>query len=388
MGIGRFIYTPILPSMIEADILNRSQAGMVAAFNYIGYLLGAIAASLSILGANRKFWLFAGLLTSALTTYLMASTQSLLFFNVVRFTSGVASAFAMIFVSSIVFDAIAKSGRQSLLAVHFSGVGLGITASALFIPLVEGWQNQWASGAVASVFGIAVIALLFRVGQSRDSAGSEEERQSRPVAGGQSNEHLEVHQNSLERSIRLLIFGYGLFGFGYIVTTTFISELARSVPELNQVQDLVWLIVGFAAALSTFICMWGTYRWGYLRTFAIACIVEASGVALSVLVTHPLALSIAAALLGGTFVGATAIGLMAASRLSSAIVQKAQHADFGRKIIALMTVSFGLGQVLGPWIAGILFEWQGNLTSASLAAALALILSGGFTLAARRSYAI
>ncbi len=45
MGIGRFVYTPILALMIADGTLNASQAGLVAGANFLGYLVGALAAS-------------------------------------------------------------------------------------------------------------------------------------------------------------------------------------------------------------------------------------------------------------------------------------------------------------------------------------------------------
>ena len=45
MGIGRFVYTPILPSMIAGGALGVREAGLVAGANFLGYLVGALGAS-------------------------------------------------------------------------------------------------------------------------------------------------------------------------------------------------------------------------------------------------------------------------------------------------------------------------------------------------------
>ena len=136
---------------------------------------------------------------------------------------------------------------------------------------------------------------------------------------------------------------YGLFGFGYVITATFISVIVREAPELRSAEAYVWLTVGLTAAPSILIWNRISFRLGPKRAFAVACLAEAAGVALSVVATTPLTILLAAALLGGTFMGITALGLIEARRLST---------GDPRRALAVMTASFGLGQMLGPWVAG------------------------------------
>jgi predicted MFS family arabinose efflux permease len=47
MGTGRFAYTPILPLMTAHAHLTTQSAGQLATANYVGYLVGAVAAAIA-----------------------------------------------------------------------------------------------------------------------------------------------------------------------------------------------------------------------------------------------------------------------------------------------------------------------------------------------------
>ena len=61
IGIGRFIYTPILPPMAEALHLTQGEAGLIASANFLGYLAGALAAASPRLPGGPRAWLLAAL---------------------------------------------------------------------------------------------------------------------------------------------------------------------------------------------------------------------------------------------------------------------------------------------------------------------------------------
>jgi predicted MFS family arabinose efflux permease len=334
IGVGRFVYTPILPPMVEALHLSKSEAGLIASANFVGYLAGALVATLPLPGARRS-WLFGALAVNAIGLAAMGLSSSLVLFLLLRLVAGFASAFALIFASALVLERLAQAGRNGLSAVHFAGVGSGIVASAALVATLHDWRTMWfASAALAVAAGLAVAVMI--------------------PADQQASRRTKVEGNAPWP----LITAYGLFGFGYIITATFIVAQVRGSRELANLEPYIWVLVGLGAAPS--VAMWGAIarRWGILNGFALAAVIEALGIAASVLWESPATVIAAAVLLGATFMGLTALGLIAAA---------------GR--IAMMTAAFGVGQIIGPIVAGYLFDLTGSLRLPTLAAAAALLVA-------------
>src|SRR5882757_1842067 len=129
VGVGRFVYTPILPPMVEALSLSKAQAGLIASANFVGYLAGALLAAIRLPG-SRRAWLLGALALNAICLAAMGIATTLPLFLALRLLAGIASAFALIFSSALVLDRLAAAGRSGLSALHFAGVGSGIAVSA------------------------------------------------------------------------------------------------------------------------------------------------------------------------------------------------------------------------------------------------------------------
>jgi len=365
MGIGRFVYTPILPFMAEGLHLPAEDAGLIAAANFLGYLAGALAGAARSLPGTPRTWFLGGLFVSAATSAAMAATTSLEAFLVIRFVSGIASAFTLVFSTTLVLDRLVLAGRGGLSALHFAGVGCGIAFSALLVAtlayLDPDWRLLWLGGAAATLLFMTAAAVLV------PARAPEPVTASHATADEKENPSRFVHSGLLR-----LILAYGLFGFGYVITATFVSTIARVTPALQASEAYVWLTVGLCAAPSIYIWNRIALFTGARRAFALACILEAAGVAMTALTLRPGLFLLGAALLGGTFMGITALGLMEARRQASPAGPSAV-----RQTLAVLTASFGAGQVAGPWIAGELHAMTGSFTAPSLAAAAALVVAAG-----------
>ncbi len=352
IGIGRFVYTPILPAMIEALGLSKSAAGLIASANFLGYLLGALLAALPSLRGSRRAWLIGSLLVSALTTASMGLTQTMAPFLALRFVGGGASAIVLVLASALVLERLTETRRTGLSALHFAGVGSGIAVSAVLVAAMlragQSWQSLWlASGVVSLIAAIAVAVLV------NEGTGAAVRASARP--GRTTDRHL----------VRLVV-AYGLFGFGYVITATFLVAIVRGAPAIRALEPVIWVVFGVAAAPS--VALWARIatRFGIPATFAAACVVEAVGVLASVAWPSEIGTFLAAILVGGTFMGLTALGLVRARTLA---------AGDPRRVLALMTGAFGLGQIIGPSFAGLVSDHLGSFTVPSVTAVVALLVA-------------
>lgn len=350
MGISRFVYTPILPIMAASLGLGPGTAGLIASANFAGYLSGAIAATARRLPGGQRTWFVGSLAVSALTTMVMGFASGLPTFLLLRFAGGAAGAFVLVLATAAVIDTLAEAGRSGLGALHYAGVGVGIALSAVVVALLNAqgaaWRTLWiVTGLIAlALTPLPAFTLRWRAPPSGSVA------RSGPIGP----------------AILKLSICHFLFGFGYAVTATFLIAMARAAPETRTVEPLIWTVVGVTAAPSLLLWLWVSGRIGPCRAYAVASVLECAGVLLAGGWPSAAGLLAGAALLGGTFMGITALGFSVARTLGG----EGQERRF-----AIITIGFSLGQALGPVLGGTLAEMSGSYWSASALAAFALVLA-------------
>ncbi|MRG56163.1 YbfB/YjiJ family MFS transporter [Phyllobacterium sp. SYP-B3895] len=361
MGIGRFIFTPILPGMMSDLGLSPGDAGLIASANYVGYLLGAVVAGFSWWSGYERPLVYLALASSAALCFIMSISDGVIVFSLVRFLAGMASAFMLVFAATIVFSHLAAATRQDLQAIHFGGVGTGIAVSSLLVAFSSangyGWREDWIGAAILSLLGLLAVLMLIRTGPVRSGAAVEEP----PLAWTPAFIKINV--------------AYGIFGFGYIITATFIIAIVRSSQGGPWMEALVWLLTGLAGAVSVWLWTPLLHRTGPFIALALGCAVQAIGVAASVVLPAPYGPIIGGLLLGLTFIVITAFGFQAGRVLLP-------HSP--RKVMAVMTAAFGIGQIIGPLVGGYLANITGDFIFATLAAAASLIIAAAFAYSARR----
>jgi MFS family permease len=372
MGVGRFVFTPILPLMEAQAGLTREGASLLATGNYLGYLVGAIGGiALPVLSRARLALRVSGVVL-VVTLLLMPLTHDLAAWVAVRAVAGAASAVVFMVAGSTILTEL-TSAKPHLVGWAYGGVGAGIAASGILIAVVRAtgeradWQAAWWSAAVLTV---ALLAAGWPVGAGgrRGEEGQRAEEAGRaatPEATGQaatSRREATGRAAAAGRGHRawfgLLTASYFLEGAGYIIAGTFLVA-AVSATGPGWLGGSVWTIVGLAALPSCALWTWLSARVSRPSLITGALVLQAVGIALPALSGGAAAAIASAALFGGTFVGVTTLSLATGRHLG---VPRA---------IAILTAGYGIGQVAGPLVVTPLLS-GGYRTALLVGAAIAL----------------
>lgn len=134
----------------------------------------------------------------------------------------------------------------------------------------------------------------------------------------------------------------------------------------------IWAIFGLAAVPSCFLWHRLVIRLGYRRAFTLNLLIQAVGVILPAW-SHTLPFCILSALLVGcTFLGTVTIALSQGRRLNHLV---------SFNMIAAMTATYGIGQIVGPLVAGALYDRSGSFNPSLSAAAIALLAAAALVAA-------
>ena len=360
IGIGRFSYTPILPFMITEIGLTTTQGGLIASANFFGYLIGSLIPILPFFPKKIRNVFFLSIFICILTVFLMGFVQDLNFFIFIRFVHGVFSAFVLILGTSIILPHIQEFGKIHLSTAHFSGVGLGMVFSSIVVSLFGyygyQWNDLWIAIGILSV--LLSLQIIFYT----------------PYEIELSNKN-PINQQPSRFGFTLISISYCLYGFGYVAFGTFISTMARTTIGIEVTEPYVWLIVGLSGIPSVFFWNWFSQKIGNDISLFLACSILGSGVLVSVLFSNPFGILFSSFLFGLTFIPITAMCLL-----------EGQKRFPGSFIVstAILTSSFSIGQMIGPYLAGFITDLTGSFYISMYFSGLTLIFGSFLMINPRR----
>ena len=375
LGLARFAYGLLLPPM-RADLgWSYALAGAMNTSNAVGYLLGALATPALLRRFTPGAVLMAGSVLASVLMALSGLFTDTTIWLAQRLAVGIAS--AMVFATGGLMAArlgATDPARGGLLiGVYYGGTGLGITLSALVVPVVlqlaggqpHAWAWGWAALALLCIVAAALlrwpVVQLARIAGPQTAADGPGSRG--PVAPVQV------------RRFAFALAGYGMFGVGYIGYMTFVVALLREQGHSDTRITVFYALLGVAVMVSPRLWAWLLDRYRDGRPLALL------NALLGVATILP-ALSSAwpLVLLSGLLFGAVFLSLVAST---TALVRHNLAPTQWASGIAAFTTIFAAGQIVGPTMVGWVSDGSGGLARGFVLSALALWLGAILALGQR-----
>ena len=353
MGIGRFSLTPQLPHLISEGQIDLTGAGLIAAANYLGYLIGALDAIRARRPAQVHNRLLSGLWLCVGLTFVSFWAQGFWPHLVLRFGAGVASAWVMVMITSLSQHLAASNHRPRLGALVFAGPGVGVLLTGLLAlgANVTGQNSAtlWLIYAVAAL--IMLLAILPML----------------PTPAAQPSPSVTVAPSARTPGISRLGAIYGLYGLGYIIPATFLSQMANARFQGQWQADLFWPAFGLCAALGVLLISFRRINPHTTRYWLMGGLwIQALGV-LACLLPSSAGLALGVILCGTPFLACMPLVMQRSRDL-------APHAT--QRNAALLTACFAVGQLSGPLLAALSSHFSGGLQPALGVAACGLLVAG------------
>jgi MFS family permease len=339
IGLARFAYTPLIPSLIQAQWFSANDVVYLGAANLVGYLIGALLGRpiARQLGNKNALRLMMLLVTAAF--FACAFPLSVSWFFGWRLLSGITGGAIMVLVAATVLPHVPASRKGLASGAIFLGIGLGIAASGTIVPplLNMGLHATWLGLGGLSLLLTAMSWFGWPVDLPYPTAT--------PTGAAVEPTPSAVY----------LLFGqYAFMAAGLVPAMVFLVDyVARGLGAGAQIGALVWVMYGLGAIV-------GPVSYGFLADrlgarMGIRLVLVVQAIALGLLaVSHSfVALAVLAVIVGSFPPGIVPLALARVHELVP---------DHHRQQIAWSraTVSFATFQALAGFAYSALFNATGG----------------------------
>jgi MFS family permease len=371
LGLGRFSLGMLLPSMGRDLHLSYGQMGLIGTLNFIGYLVAVLLCGRLARRFGPRRLIATALAGIGISMLLISQARNLAQILALYLLTGIGSGLSNVPMVSLISCWFASSKRGRAAGFVAIGSGFAIILSGRLIPYLnriqeQGWRTSWlVLGAL--VLCVAVICGLVLRNSPQDRGllpigASGHPQGQHPVFSVQTAEH--GHRSSL---VLLCAALYFLFGFTYVIYTTFIvTTLVKEKGLSEAVAGNFWAWVGLLSLASGPVFGILSDRFGRRPALMVVFFIQSLAYLLIALNLPPVFLYLS--------IGCFGIVVWSVPTIMAALVGDVAGAERMAAVFGFVTFIFGLGQISGPFLAGILAEKTGSFSSSFLlAAALALI---------------
>ena len=364
IGLARFALGMLLPAMGQDLHLSYSQMGTISTANFFGYLAGIVATPHLVRRFGSRVLITAALLLSGLSMVGIGYAGNLFALMGLYIVTGIGSAMANIPIMVVLSSWFSSRLRGKAAGLVVSGNGAAIVLAGLAVPWLNGlsslgWRLSWIVSGTLVVL-IAFVCLLVVRNRPQDlgllPAGCEE----RTAAG-------QPHQLAGERSLplRLILHCgalYFIFGFTFVSYATFIvTTMVQQYGFSQEVAGSFWSWVGFFSLFSG--PLFGMLADKTSARFSLMVVFSVQTLAYLLVGLH-----LSEPLL---YLSIGCFGIVAWSipSIMAALAGDYAGPDKAFALFSAITFIFAVGQVAGPFIAGMIAGRTGAFSAGYLLAA-------------------
>ncbi len=355
IGLARFGYTPLIPTLIAAGWFRPSAAVYLGAANLAGYLAGALGARAIAARTGVAGTLRAAMALTTASLFACAFPLGFGWFFVWRFVSGGTGGMLMALAAPAAIHIVPAERRGLAGGAIFTGVGLGIAASGTLVPALM----QWGLAETWCGLGLVALALTLATWNSWPPAmpsapQARPSRVSSPV-------------------LRALYVEYALNAVGLVPHMVFFVDfVARGLGRGLHAGAAYWILFGVGAVIGPVIGGHVGDRIGFRAGLRLAFVAQALCVALPLVATSTVTLALSSFVIGAFVPGIVAITIGRTRELIPAD-PAAQAGAWG-----FCTTAFAIGQAVAGYVFSYIFARAENgypILFAVAAAALVLALA-------------
>ena len=346
----------LLPTLVETYGVSPAAMGFAVNASTIGMALASLVVAVFARRIDRKRGIWVCLALLSIPTMLLASTDDLTTFTLLRAAQGVFMSAAFTLTLTYLSEECSLTAIGGAMAAYITGN----VASNLFGRLLAS-EIAGNIGLAESFYGFALLNLTgaviayFYIG-ARDSHGH-------GAPDGTSVIEAWVDHLKNPKLVAMVAIGFILL-FVFVATFTYANFILAEAPfALPQTMIGLVYFVFAPAILTTPLAAWSVKRFGARVSFDVGVVLSAVGLLL--LLTPVLALF----LLGLALVGA---GLFFAQSVATGYVGRTVTHDHAAAN-GLYLASYYVGGIAGAFVIGQVFTAQGWVVSVLVMVALTLV---------------
>jgi predicted MFS family arabinose efflux permease len=337
IGLARFAYTPLIPSLIQAHWFSASDVVYLGAANLVGYLVGALTGRPLARATSNKTALRLMMLAVTMSFFACAFPLSVSWFFGWRLLSGIAGGAIMVLVAATVLPHVPASRKGLASGAIFLGLGLGIAGSGTIVPplLSLGLQQTW--------LGLGLLALILTAASWFGWPSTAVPETAAPPV-----------KAATPPGVYLLFAQYAFMATGLVPAMMFLVDyVTRGLGAGQHLGALIWVMYGIGAII-------GPVSYGFLadhlgakRGIRLVLGVQAIAVGLLSMSSSFTALALLAVIIGSFPPGIVPLAL---ARVHELIPEHRQQQIAWSRA----TVSFATFQAIAGFAYSALFNASGG----------------------------